>query len=274
MFRVPRSTPPRLATFAVAFVVAASSFAYADDMTGKQVLEKAIDAMGGRAAMEKVKSRITTVTAAVPAMNVNGTVTIYQQAPNKAYIVQDIAGIGKTESGTDGNIAWQMSPMMGVRILSGEEKEATMREATLNSDLEPDKWYKSIENTGTEDVNGKPAYKVVFTTNSGQKETRYFDKASFLPVKTETVVKGPQGEVPVSTLVTDWQEIEGIKMPMKVTQHIMQFDQTLTVTKVEQNVDIPAEKFEVPEKVKAAASKPAASRPAQGSGGPPGAVGD
>ena len=222
---------------------------------GKEVLEKYIEATGGRAAYEKVKSRVSHTTLEAPTMGIKGKVTIYQVAPDKGYIESVIEGVGKVEQGTDGTIAWERSSMMGGRILQGAEKDALMRTLNINSELHPETYYKSIQTVGTQDVGGKPAYKVELTTPAGTKETRFYDQQSGLLVRTESVQQSQMGEMKVAGTPGEYMTVDGIKMPKTVTQEMMGQKITLTIDKVEHNVDVPADKFAIPAEVKAQAEK-------------------
>jgi hypothetical protein len=93
------------------------------------------------------------------------------------------------------------------------------------------------------------------TTPGGAKETRWYDKQSGLMVKTEAVQETQMGKMTVTGTPSDYQVLGGIKMPKKVTQNMMGQTITLTVNDVQHNVDIAAEKFQLPADVKALAEK-------------------
>ena len=71
-------------------------------------------------------------------------------------------GPGKTIQATDGKSAWVVSPL-GTRLLKGADQEDSLREATFNSELLAKELFQKVECTGIENVEGKPAYKVVLT---------------------------------------------------------------------------------------------------------------
>jgi hypothetical protein len=84
--------------------------------------------------------------------------------------------------------------------------------------LFPELHYDSskIELTGIESVEGKDAYVLVITTDSG-KTTNYYDVASGLKVKKSETAKGPGGqEVVQDTSYGDYKEVDGIKFPYKM----------------------------------------------------------
>jgi hypothetical protein len=78
--------------------------------TVDQVLEKYITAAGGREAMEKVTSRVSTGTFEIPDMGLTGPVTISEKAPNKSLTVIELGGMGQVRDGSDGTVAWEEAP--------------------------------------------------------------------------------------------------------------------------------------------------------------------
>ncbi len=239
-----------------ALILSTKSFALADDAlpSGKDVLARYIEVTGGRAAYEKVHSRVTTATLDLPEMNLKGSVVTTQAPPNRGNIVTKLPGIGVFEQGTDGTIAWDKNVVTGPRILEGPERDTVIRSLTINNELDPEKHYKSIETTGVENVDGKPAYKVVLT-GPGGKETRYYDKESGLLVKMEQTSQTQMGEITAIIIPSDYREVDGIKMPFKATQEAMGRKVNMTMDKIEHNVDVPDSQLAMPDDVKALLEK-------------------
>jgi hypothetical protein len=233
------------------------------DPTGEQVLDKYIEVTGGKANYERVKSRVISGKMSIPAQGIGGDIQMFQKAPNLSYMTITIPQLGKIERGFNGEIGWEKNPMTGTRVLSGEEKEQMVREATMNQELNWRNQYTKAENVGREQINGKPAYKIQMTNKNGNEETRFYDVESGLLVQSQMTVKNVQGEFPVVATPSDWREIDGVKMPFKSTQELksMGLEQVIAMDKVETNVDIPADTFELPEDVKKLAEKAPATQP-------------
>src|SRR5690349_8261379 len=97
-------------------VVLARAWAHvASAQTADEIIEKSITAMGGRAAMEKIKSRVMsgTITLRTPVGEVPGTIEVINAAPNKArtLIKADLSSLGagpmqidQRFNGTDGYV--------------------------------------------------------------------------------------------------------------------------------------------------------------------------
>ena len=85
----------------------------------EEIIEKSIKAIGGKAAFERIHSRLIKATIEITPGGVKGTLTSYAAAPNKRYEVVDLEGVGTEESGSDGQVYWSVSAMVGPRILEG-----------------------------------------------------------------------------------------------------------------------------------------------------------
>ncbi len=224
---------------------------------GKAVVEKYLEATGGRAAHEKVRTRVIHSTLDIPAAGIKGTSQSYNAAPGKAYTVVDLGQAGREQRGSDGTVVWEITTTGGPRLIKDPKELAFWRRAfDIDADLRLDEYFTSVETQAVEDVNGKPAYKVLFTPKEGNPETRYYDKDSGLLVKVEQVVPSPMGQIPAVSMPTDYRDVGGVKIPHKVEETIAgQVKILATLDKVEHNADVPAERFQLPPEVKALVEK-------------------
>lgn len=167
----------------------------------------------------------------------------------------ELGQFGVTQQGYSGDTAWELNSITGTRLLEGDEKASAVRSVSLESDFNWRRYFTKAETVGVEDVDGKPAYKVVLTPKEGNPTTSFYDKTSGLLVRTDTTTKGPMGEVSVSTLVSDYKDFDGVKLPLKIKQKVLTQEIVITIDKVEQNVDVPPGTFDLPAEVKALAEK-------------------
>jgi zinc protease len=225
--------------------------ARADDLPrAETILDQYIEATGGKAAYEKVKNRVIKGIVEVSGQDAKGTTIQYQAEPNKMTTEIDYQGIGKAHEGTDGTVAWETLEKAGDRVLSGEEKEIRLLQATFNEHLNWKKIYTKAETTSIEDVQGKPAYKVVLTPKVGKPVTTYFDKASHLVVKQVRTEKSRNGEATLEIYPSDYKKVDGILIPHKGTHKMKTHEIVVTITEIKQNVSLPPDAFKVPDAVK------------------------
>ena len=230
-------------------------FAAADSPKAEAILDKSVEATGGRAAYEKVHSMVITGTMEVKGIGIKGSMTSYHAAPDKLLMEVNLEGVGAIRDGSNGEVAWEMSAMQGPRLKQGEERAVALREGKFNELLHWRESYKQAVTAGTEKVDGKDCYKVVMTPNEGGPVTQYFDKETNLPVKIAMVVKTPMGELPAETLIGDYRKEGDLLMAHKMTQKAAGQEITLQFDSVKFNVDIPKDKFDLPQEIQALLAK-------------------
>jgi zinc protease len=250
-----RSLGTRCLEFALALTLAGVLAEAADLPKGEVLLDKYIEVTGGKAAHAKIHSDMTTGTMEFKAMGLKGKITTYGAEPDKKYSEVLLDGIGKMQEGVNGDVAWSMSAMQGPRVKEGDEKIETLLQAKFNSDLNWRDLFKTAETVGVETVDGKQCYKVVLTPKTGSPSTRWFDKESNLLVKLSMTSKSPMGEIQSEMLVSDYRKEGDILLPHKMTVKAGPMEFEATVETVQHNPEIPKDKFDIPDEVKALLKK-------------------
>jgi zinc protease len=218
--------------------------------SAKEIMDKYIAATGGVENYSKIKNRVSKGELDMPGAGIKATMESYTAEPNKMATKMVIPNMMTMENVTDGARAWIVSDTMGSRLLEGPELENTLREATFNSELQWEKLYKSVKVVGTDEVEGKPAYKVEVETHAGPKMTQWYEQESGLRVKLSMVAPTQMGDIETITKFSDYREVDGIKVPFKTTMSQMGQEGTLTLTEVRHNIDLPANMFDMPEEIK------------------------
>jgi hypothetical protein len=239
--------------FALLAISASLSIA-ADMPSGGSLLQRYIDVSGGSEAYSKAKNMAMSGTVEMPAQNITGTVSIFEEG-EKSYTAMDFAGIGKIEEGFDGKTAWQNSAVQGPRILEGEEKVSAERAATLSLITSWHEVYSEARTVGPEEIDGKPAWKVEMTPKEGKPETFYFDRDSGLLVRISAVFSTPLGDISTESTMSDFRSIDGILTPFTMTEKAMSQNIVMKFKNIAYNVALPKDRFDLPPAVKAMAEK-------------------
>lgn len=252
MTRVAKRT---VQLFLVAALALLGTSIGAEDLpTADEVLEKSLEASGGREAYEKVTSQVTKATLEIVGAGMTADITGYNDGKNSRQVI-NIPGMGEMQEGCNGEIAWTMDAMMGPRLLKGAERAFAVRTASLRAPLEIDKHYKEKKCEGVEKVGDKDCYKLAMTPKEGKVEYWFIDKATHLAVRTKVTIQSAMGEIESVIDMSDYREVGGLKIPFTV--NIQQGMQQLKVvtSKVEHNVEVPAEKTALPAEIKALVDK-------------------
>lgn len=215
--------------------------------TADQVIDKYIEALGGRAAIEKLTSRVTKGSMETPDGAQVGTVTISEKAPNKSLAVIDSPAMGGTfRQGTDGMTAWEDQPGAGVTEKTGAELADALRDGTFNSELKMKTTYKTLVVTKREKVGTRDAYAVVATPAAGTPITLYFDVESGLMVRQTSSRDTAQGRIDVDVFLEDYRTVDGVKQPHVVRQVTAMFSFVIKITEIKHNVALADAMFKRP----------------------------
>ncbi len=207
------------------------------------VLKKSLEATGGKAAIEKVNSRVAKGTFEIPAMGASGSVETYSKAPNKTLTVVTLEGLGVITQGYDGKTAWAKDPFQGLRDLTGAELSALKREAEFFGELKFKELYPKAAVTGKSKVGEREVYVVEATPADGEPEKFYFDAQSGLLLRKDSVVDGPQGRMPSESYFEDYKAVNGIMMPHTIKQSNSAISFLIKLNDVKHNVAIEDAKF-------------------------------
>jgi hypothetical protein len=221
--------------------------------TAEQILDRYIEVTGGEAAYRAVKAVKVTGTFSIPKAGLTGKLEIYQAAPSNIYMHVEFPGMGIHETGVSGDVAWERSAMTGSRIVEGEERDRALLDATLNAEVDWRRHYRA-ELAGTEELEGRPAHKIVLTPiitgregRGGRPRTRFYDQETGLLVRGEEVQASQMGEIQTTSLFSDYRPVGGgLKMPHRTELSAMGQQQVITIDQVELNPSLPPDRFAVP----------------------------
>lgn len=236
-----------LALLSVVFSVAVAwaQNATQADITAEQVLDKAIDASGGKATISKIKTAVLKATMEAPMQGLKGTVLTYVKAPNKIRVETDLDGIGKTIQGFDGKVAWAKDPIQGLRKLEGAEKAAMTRNSSFVS-TDWRQFYNKAVYVGKEKFGDKDVHVVELTPKEGRPIRQYFDAETFLLLKQTGVQSGPMGDMPFEAYFSDYKEFEGLKISMKQVVKVGPIEIQITMKEIKQGMPVDDKLFAMP----------------------------
>ena len=214
--------------------------------TADQIIDKYVEALGGKTAIEKVTSRVTKGTFEIPAFGATGTWEGYAKAPNKAISVTDVPNFGVIKQAFDGTVAWEDTPQTGLNEKSG----AALARAKLDYDfyrsIRLKELYPKMTVKGKEKVGDKDAYVIEATPAGTGAETWYFDTTTGLLLRADAEREGPNGTAMVQIYLDDYRTMDGIKAPFSMRQTMPEFELSIKTTELKYNVEIDDAKFSKP----------------------------
>ncbi|HYT49871.1 MAG TPA: c-type cytochrome [Pyrinomonadaceae bacterium] len=177
------------------------------------LIQKYIDAIGGQAAIDKIKSRTATGTVAA-ANGMTGTYQIDQVAPDKAYekFVTPRFTIEHAVNSTGG---WEKNAQ-GVREIGGQELANAKVSMQLFRNLKLKEQYASMRFGGRDKIGDRNALIVIGTTPEKKRERLFFDAENGLLLRRITYMETVIGIIPDQTDFEDYRDVDGVKLPFTI----------------------------------------------------------
>jgi outer membrane lipoprotein-sorting protein len=239
-----------LLTLAAALLMSLSVFAA--DLTVDEILAKNVEARGGAEKLKALKSFKATGKLSLPG-GMEAPLVVTQKRPNMMRLDFTFQGMTGTQA-FDGTNGWMLMPFLGKKDAEPMPAEA-VKEFKIQADFDgPLDNYKekghTVELLGKADIEGTSAYKLKLTTKEGTESVRYIDADSFLEIRSEAKMKIQGQEVESETTIGNYQEIGGMLFPMSMESKPKgaQAGQSITLEKIELNVDLGDDTFKMPAK--------------------------
>ena len=178
--------------------------------TLEQILDKYVQALGGRAALEKVNSRASKGTFTSNHLKTKGPIELYAKAPNKWLMVLVAQGYGNYRRGFNGTVAWEKYPGSdSASNLSGFSK----RDAEFYLPLKFRETYPNATLKGSEKL-GEHETLVLEAPAAGNPKRWYFDNKSGLLLRTET--RNSSSKALDSVDYDDYRMVDGVQEPFSI----------------------------------------------------------
>lgn len=218
--------------------------------SGADLVAKYVAAIGGADAWRGVTSLRAVGRTELPAQNLRGTFEMVSARPARLVLRMDLAGIGKAESGFNGDVGWTIDPMVGPALVTGGPLAEMKNDAHFDAALHPPELITSVVTTARVEFDGRPAYKAAVTYVSGQQRDEFFDVETGLMIGSEGISETPMGKMPLKVTLRDYKPFGNIRQPTRLIQASMGLEQHFVIESLELNVVKP-DAFEPPPVIRA-----------------------
>ena len=211
-----------------------------------QILNRYVEATGGRAAWQKLTSRVSRGTIDAPSMNMSGTIEVYEKAPNRVLVVVVMAG-AQFRQGFDGAAGWSDDPQNGLREQAGPELAETRRDADFYRPLNLRGLYTKFTVRGREKIRDRDAYLIEASLpEGGEPDKLYFDAQTGLPLRLISRRHGPEGNTEFQEDFEDYREVDGVQLPFTIHQSGGAALVTIHISEARHNLPIDDSQFARP----------------------------
>ncbi len=212
-----------------------------------QVLDRYVEATGGRPALERLTNRVMEGRIEMTALGAGGDFKVWAKAPNKQSSQMQFEGLGSIREGFDGSVAWSSAPFQGVHVKEGEERARAQRSTVFPRELKLREIYTRIETTGSARIGKADAWVLEAYPEQGKPDRLYFDQQTGMLVREESTVKGILGEMIFQVDFSDYRTVDGVKVPFSMSMpKPAEVGFQIHIENVKHNVDIPDSIFAKP----------------------------
>lgn len=211
------------------------------------LIDQMIEAMGGEAALKKIKTRVVEGKMSMAAQGLAIEMKMSQKAPDKVFVEQSVPGLMDAKQGFNGEVGWSQDTLLGFRQLEGAELEQLKRESNIERELRLKEEYPVMKCLPDEEFEGRTVNVIEARSEDDRLETWYLDAETHLLTKMRQKLSlGVQGEIDLTIIAREYKEIDGVQIPMKTEVKNPAFSATLTFSSVKHNVPLEDQIFESP----------------------------
>jgi len=217
--------------------------------TTEEIIQKMIEAAGGRKALESVDDSTVTGTIELTQSGYSGAITMYKKEPSKIRIDVEMMGMLITQA-YDGNLAWWINPQTGATEEMPATEAASMKREALPIDatFNPGKYGISFEYKGKEMLEGKDHYVIEQTYADGFKMDLYVDCATYLITKSKGTISSAMGEADFEQVATDYKKVNGLMVAHTITSYLNGAEaRIIVITDVQYNTGLEDSLFKMEE---------------------------
>ena len=179
-----------------------------------EVLAKYREAIGGAKAVDAVKSRVVKGSVDVVGVSRGGSFETYTEAPNKSATMVQAYPLG--------NVKGTFSFFNPLKLKNN---------------------YAKVSLAGMSKIGYRDVYVLDLQPATGGVERLYLDAQTYLPVRSNAVMKIGTMSDTVEMYFDDWKEVDGVKYPFFVSQKFPRLTLSYTVKEIRHNIPIDAHVF-------------------------------
>lgn len=190
--------------------------------SAREVIDRHIEAIGGREAIESHTSLHAEGILEVVGQGLVGEMELYAAAPDKMLLTVSFPAVGiENRTGYDGEVGWSIDPMTGERLLQGAELQQLVDDADYYADLHEPSKFRSMETIEQVEFDGRQAYKVALVyEESGREVFEYFEVESGRLIGGEGVQVSIMGSMNVIMVLREYQQFDDLMAPTLMEQDV------------------------------------------------------
>ena len=214
-----------------------------------QILDRYVQAVGGKDAIAKVNTRAMKGTLENSDDGSTSPAEVVAKAPNKYLSVVTLGDAGQAQEGWNGEAGWGKDPDSGLHEMNKSDQVAAKRDYDFYREVRLKELFPKMSLSGKMKVDDRDAYIVEATAGDGAVEKLYFDVESGLLVRRDFErVNVDDGILLYEVDYEDYKDVDGLKVPATVRRKTPDYALTYRFTEIKQNVPVDDARFNKPAK--------------------------
>lgn len=196
----------------------------------RALVDRHIKALGGEEAIGKSQDGTLTGSFAMPAVGINAPMTVWFKGHEKIASKVELPGVGAIQSGILGETVWMMDPFQGPRLLEGNERAQQLESYHPDAIRRLPSFVNAMTLAGEAEFDGKRCHKVDIQWKSGRQSWDCYAIDDGLLLASGGKTNSPMGDIEVTTVIKQYGELAGLKMPVHSEMQMMGQKQVLKFT--------------------------------------------
>ena len=202
-----------------------------------KILDRFVEAAGGKEAIDDVKSYRMKGHFEMPALDLRGKIEVWAKDPQKPLTIIEFPGI-TVRKGYDGETPWAQTPFGSVTMTGPQEMSELENDADVYNASRIRNLYDRMKLEMKARLSGRDVYMVEGQPTKGPAEKLFFDVENGLLVRWDMARRQGDRRVFVKVYLNDYKDIDGVKIPFNVRMVFESFEFSLIVDEMQHNVEI------------------------------------
>lgn len=233
----PTATPEPAPAPAPAEDVPQASTATLPLPEAEAVLEKAVQAVGGRALVDGIESYYLESVMSVPAQNLTASSKLWWHE-GRFHAVTEMPGVGVTRVWGDDKAIWAEDPINGRRQIEGIEARQTRWGNAIVLAADWKRYFSAARTQTRRETEHGVLIDVVLTGDDGDEVVLSFDETSGLLREQQFKQASPMGAMPVRLEFHEYQELSGLLVAMRSVMDLGVMTAETKLRKLQTNIAI------------------------------------
>ena len=222
----------------------------------EEIIERHIYESGGPEFYEMLRTQKIAGTLTLLSRNLAGRMETWSEGGGKYYQLTDIPGMGKQEEGSDGEISWDRSPIIGPRVKPRRNAAAVPVTMDAAGMIEWRTLLARVRTEAIERVDGRDCYRVRLVPRDGSQDiVRWYDRDSGLLYRASLTTSTDMGPLPIVMTFEQYKTVTEAKWPSRIRVSASGQDTIFEADEVKLNEPLDEHVFEVPPEIRDLAQK-------------------